>query len=100
HTRCLSDWSSDVCSSDLGTLGYLGLADSPPAVGRSLALDPLDRFAFVGWGGNVGGLDSCVLSPVDGTAIQACASLQFGLNIFPEIGRASCRERGEVAEGG
>src|SRR5205814_4874444 len=20
HTRCLSDWSSDVCSSDLGTL--------------------------------------------------------------------------------
>ena len=67
-----------------GTLGYLGLADSPPAVGRSLALDPLDRFAFVGWGGNVGGLDSCVLSPVDGTAIQACASLQFGLNIFPD----------------
>src|SRR5205814_6148853 len=21
HTRCLSDWSSDVCSSDLGTCG-------------------------------------------------------------------------------
>src|SRR5437899_10426174 len=21
HTRCLSDWSSDVCSSDLGALG-------------------------------------------------------------------------------
>src|SRR5205814_4149117 len=23
HTRCLSDWSSDVCSSDLGTLRAL-----------------------------------------------------------------------------
>src|SRR5262245_62517606 len=22
HTRCLSDWSSDVCSSDLGSLDY------------------------------------------------------------------------------
>src|SRR5258705_8788953 len=21
HTRCLSDWSSDVCSSDLGSIG-------------------------------------------------------------------------------
>src|SRR5205814_8024447 len=26
HTRCLSDWSSDVCSSDLGG----GLSPSPP----------------------------------------------------------------------
>src|SRR5262245_65143117 len=26
HTRCLSDWSSDVCSSDLGTLIACGRA--------------------------------------------------------------------------
>src|SRR5205814_7849131 len=26
HTRCLSDWSSDVCSSDLDTLSETGLA--------------------------------------------------------------------------
>src|SRR5205814_6604015 len=27
HTRCLSDWSSDVCSSDLGLIiGCIGLA--------------------------------------------------------------------------
>src|SRR5438045_9144417 len=25
HTRCLSDWSSDVCSSDLNTLSLFGL---------------------------------------------------------------------------
>src|SRR5205814_6416289 len=25
HTRCLSDWSSDVCSSDLVRFGYGGL---------------------------------------------------------------------------
>src|SRR5205814_4028130 len=26
HTRCLSDWSSDVCSSDLATVGWFDLA--------------------------------------------------------------------------
>src|SRR5205814_4497889 len=51
HTRCLSDWSSDVCSSDLG--GVNNLADRKyftkrtteypgpgiiPAMGRSLYL--------------------------------------------------------------
>src|ERR1039458_7771276 len=25
HTRCLSDWSSDVCSSDLGGAGFIDL---------------------------------------------------------------------------
>src|SRR5262245_64256181 len=48
HTRCLSDWSSDVCSSDLNTyaakggptLATLGgLAELGPApVGRALGL--------------------------------------------------------------
>src|SRR5262249_59145470 len=30
HTRLVSDWSSDVCSSDLGR-GRIGMADSPVA---------------------------------------------------------------------
>src|SRR5258705_9060350 len=30
HTRCLSDWSSDVCSSDLDLETEQGLADGPP----------------------------------------------------------------------
>src|SRR5262245_18579606 len=29
HTRCLSDWSSDVCSSDLFVFGYLGGGQLP-----------------------------------------------------------------------
>src|SRR5262245_64379673 len=33
HTRCLSDWSSDVCSSDL----------HPQARGKELAMQRLDR---------------------------------------------------------
>src|SRR5205814_6798557 len=32
HTRCLSDWSSDVCSSDLYFTG-LPVAINPPVVG-------------------------------------------------------------------
>jgi 6-phosphogluconolactonase (cycloisomerase 2 family) len=66
-----------------GALGYLGIADNPPAEGRSVALDPLDRFFFVGWGGNIGALDTCVLSPVDGTALAPSSSVQLGFNNFP-----------------
>src|SRR5205814_6067342 len=31
HTRCLSDWSSDVCSSDLPGLKTGGMTDSFPS---------------------------------------------------------------------
>src|SRR5205814_8510446 len=35
HTRCLSDWSSDVCSSDLLALAILErLAQTPVSLGR------------------------------------------------------------------
>src|ERR1035438_10565384 len=33
HTRCLSDWSSDVCSSDLSVFCFL-LSLEPPSNGR------------------------------------------------------------------
>src|SRR5437899_12243703 len=36
HTRCLSDWSSDVCSSDLGLLGVKGWTILPTAGDRPL----------------------------------------------------------------
>ena len=67
-----------------GALGFMGFADRPPAEGRSVAMDPLGRFFFVGWGGNIGAVDSCVLSPVDGTAVLPCVSLQLGFVIFPD----------------
>src|SRR5262245_63488257 len=41
HTRCLSDWSSDVCSSDLMRRASLcRLADRPPAEPRTTTGDP------------------------------------------------------------
>src|SRR5262245_63362713 len=39
HTRCLSDWSSDVCSSDLGTLALkviAALAGRPDAASAAI----------------------------------------------------------------
>src|SRR5205814_2425402 len=41
HTRCLSDWSSDVCSSDLPSRDHRGAAVcvAPMEVSR-MALDP------------------------------------------------------------
>jgi hypothetical protein len=47
-------------------------------------MDPLGRFFFVGWGGNIGAVDSCVLSPVDGTGVVPCNSLQLGFGILPD----------------
>src|SRR5205814_7249311 len=43
HTRCLSDWSSDVCSSDLkacGRIGYMLFYTSP----AWMLHDPLQLF--------------------------------------------------------
>src|SRR5947199_5132294 len=40
HTRCLSDWSSDVCSSDLDHLLM-------PALDRALALAQVDHVAVM-----------------------------------------------------
>src|SRR5205814_6721763 len=55
HTRCLSDWSSDVCSSDLGKTGAAMTANVITYRGRSAAreigkvlnigTDVLDRFS-------------------------------------------------------
>src|SRR5262245_34064507 len=49
HTRCLSDWSSDVCSSDL-------VVNSPTthgSVGLSTGLDPAMTLGCGGYGGNI-----------------------------------------------
>src|SRR5262245_66600030 len=32
HTRCLSDWSSDVCSSDLSTLVHARMRNREPGI--------------------------------------------------------------------
>src|SRR5690349_23803580 len=85
HTRSLRDWSSDVCSSDLGgeggavvpAIGRADLERDPGAPGRAhQRIDELRRG------------DRRV---VDGAGDGA---------VTEEIGRASCRERVEEGGGG
>src|SRR5436853_5058654 len=95
HTRCLSDWSSDVCSSDLSFC-------SPPLLS-----------AFLGAGGEfgeavfaeecLGGFDKFILREQAFDHVEASLDQDrerlLGLGGDQEIGRASCRERGEIRGG-
>src|SRR5436853_1134643 len=87
HTRCLSDWSSDVCSSDLK--------------GETYTIEVLsDRLGSQ--------TDMYFLLRKEDTK-QELANLDDNPEVLnalklythsEEIGRASCRERGTVGEGG
>src|SRR5262245_64650653 len=78
HTRCLSDWSSDVCSSDL--------VDDPgvPAAVTRQEEDELSRLAGRVIQRNV--LEAAVRDVL--LRVRCCAQHQQ-----QQIGRASCRER-------
>src|SRR5205814_6792940 len=93
--RCLSDWSSDVCSSDLRTVEELqqALLDArdDQAV-RVLILTGAGEKAFVA-GADISEL--ALQTPVNGKEFSL-----FGQGVFhlletmgKQIGRASCRER-------
>src|SRR3546814_8195904 len=78
----ISDWSSDVCSSDLA-------ADPRPRVGRQAAVDRRDREAA---------LDRQVGDPGVGQAADAEAAAagqpdRLVRRRLDPIGRAACRER-------
>src|SRR5258705_8264949 len=79
HTRCLSDWSSDVCSSDLADVVY-ALRMQLERLVHALVLHPQ-------------GVDDVGRSQV----VQPLAHLAAqGLDVARDerqIGRASCRER-------
>src|SRR5690349_21993231 len=84
HTRSLRDWSSDVCSSDL--VGD-GAARSPDRRSGRLPVARRGR--------------ERVARVVDDVRRAAGAAEPGGLELrsVVEIGRASCRERGEVSGG-
>src|SRR5205814_4767463 len=98
-TRCLSDWSSDVCSSDLPA------APSTSVRGRN------DRDAEVDGAAGQAQLEAAVLwhallgdvelghdldARDDGRVVALVDRIER--LVQHKIGRASCRERGEVRE--
>src|SRR5262249_56845361 len=96
HTRLVSDWSSDVCSSDLA-------AEQPGA--RVLSVDPsltrprpdqLGALAPLA-GFSAGRLAELAQVAVVERAPRGSDPLRDRLE---EIGRASCRGRGEISGGG
>src|SRR5205814_7570134 len=94
HTRCLSDWSSDVCSSDLVPTCFEECTHEigPPKRGKNI-----DE-GFIRTGGDVrfcdehgNTLGQSVIAP----NVQNVAN-EVGFFVeLAQIGRASCRERGE-----
>src|SRR5205814_7890192 len=86
HTRCLSDWSSDVCSSDL-SLRFLRLAIAILTPGLALAggAPPNPNF-------------SCVTTP-DSTA-AASSNPIVGLTLLGNFADAgTCSVRGFIPKG-
>src|SRR5205814_4079333 len=91
HTRCLSDWSSDVCSSDLFGAGQVLV------LAAATGLDGYDERPLLDTTGWV-----TLLANLDRIAERAAATGRLA-TLHPhvgtlverpeEIGRASCRER-------
>src|SRR5690606_41090228 len=93
HTRFSRDWSSDVCSSDLGSLRQRrARRDARP---RAARLDHLHSAAGAAPMNDETRFIAAVLKELaNSTAVILAA---WGAL---EIGRASCRERGEHRGGG
>src|SRR5205814_5814953 len=90
HTRCLSDWSSDVCSSDLdwwrlGSYAFLHIGWAHIAM-NAWALWILAPQLEATYGSN--------------QTMGLFASTAIAGGGASEIGRASCREREGSSEGG
>src|SRR5690606_40210226 len=96
HTRFSRDWSSDVCSSDLGGGGgaegeHNGQQVEDPDAAADPGAEPAGRGLHAGQG-----VVLYILQGVDGVVAEGpedAAEVEQ-----QEIGRASCRERTESAE--
>src|SRR5205814_3606778 len=92
HTRCLSDWSSDVCSSDLSRSSTL--TDGHHTVTVSVG-DWMGNVATKTWTFYV---DDTILQKTRRPANTGPGLGGTGSGGPRKIGRASCRERVESAE--
>src|SRR5205814_5554677 len=97
--RCLSDWSSDVCSSDLYVVTVLPVSgvfqNGPQIAADRYSYLPSLPWAVLAGAGAIAGWNAWRerrgRSPA--LAVPGAAALV----IIVQIGRASCRERGESA---
>src|SRR5438874_6183113 len=92
HTRSLRDWSSDVCSSDLG----------PAGAGTRLKLVLNTWLAFeIEAAAEVDALASQLDVPHDDlVSAVSGGTLASAVALAKQIGRASCRERVWMSVGG
>src|SRR5437867_13434694 len=85
HTRSYGDWSSDVCSSDLFR-GFAKAAEGKAELSPAELAKALEEAANAAY--------RAVTKPTEGTILTVARAAG------DEIGRASCRERGEMGGGG
>src|SRR5690606_40273905 len=99
-TRFSRDWSSDVCSSDLPSIldafregeGAQVEAALKAAADNRSDIQPLELRTA----GENGGSVRLWVTPVGDTAAEGETAILYALD---KIGRASCRERGEISAG-
>src|SRR5205814_6180971 len=97
HTRCLSDWSSDVCSSDLVARADIQFAEDIAEMELDRALlDPQQACDFLVGHLLPRQLDDIKLAAGQGGTVAG----MLARKLLHEIGRASCREGGVIDVGG
>src|SRR2546429_4598959 len=82
HTRCSRDWSSDVCSSDLGAVRFTSSSNFTPIEETSDAMWQLL-------------LDVNLTAPM--RLCRAVVPIMLEAGAGSKIGRGACRERGEIS---
>src|SRR5690606_40573624 len=97
HTRFSRDWSSDVCSSDLRRRDCK--EEEPRMTPHLISIYALVAMFVIAtiWPINMGVL-AFVGAFLVGTLLAAQTTKDI-IGGFPEIGRASCRERREISSG-
>src|SRR5690606_40924516 len=93
--RFSRDWSSDVCSSDLGlmTAGESGDQDRAVAWARDHGVNHFDTAPGYGDGASEANLGRALGRERDNIIVSTKVRLAEADLARPEIGRASCRER-------
>src|SRR5690606_40430498 len=94
HTRFSRDWSSDVCSSDLGGAPEEA-SDTAPVETESVVIDG-SAVVIDPTGGDAQAVADALSAPAEENAAAADEATPEET----QIGRAACRERGWVAGGG